>query len=247
MNLPSLTPSQWICALAAALFIGLAKSGLAGIGMLPILLMAQVMPARESTGAILPLLVCGDLFAIATFRRHAQWNPFWRMLPVSLTGVVLGYFGMGLISDAVFRPLLGGLILCLLVLQGLRRFALFERVPHSRGFAWGMGLASGFTTMLANAAGPIMTLYFLAIGLPKLQFVGTSAWFFLILNLTKLPFSHGLGLINAQSLSLDLILVPAVGLGILLGHSVLPFIPQRIFEILLLIFAAAAAVRLIVF
>ena len=132
-------------------------------------------------------------------------------------------------------------------MQGLRtlRPRAFQQVPHTRGFQWGAGLFAGSTTMMANAAGPVMAVYLLAVNLPKLQFVGTGAWFFLIVNLFKVPFSLQLGLITFPSITVDLLMIPAVAAGIFAGRSLVGHIPQKLFEALVLAFAIVASLRLI--
>lgn len=237
-------------AVIAAFCVGLAKSGFAGFGVLPVLLMAEILPARESTGAVLPLLICGDLFAVSAFRKHARWKHIWAVMPPALLGILLGYFLMKLkIPNDTFRAIIGWIVLLMASLHCIRKIRprLYEQVPHSLWFAWLIGTWSGVTTMVANAAGPVMTLYLLAMDLPKLAFVGTSAWFFLMVNCVKVPFSYDLGLINGVSLSLNAVLVPAVGLGILIGRRVITVIPQNLFEFLVLTFTAIASIRLIFF
>lgn len=249
MALEDFTTTEWLLAAIAALCVGLAKSGLAGVGLITVLLMADVLPARESTGAVLPLLICGDIFAVAVFRKHAQWRQIWRLLPPTLVGIVAGYFLMQVLSNRAFRPVIGTIILVLVILQFSRKRnpGAFDHIPHARWFAWLMGGASGVTTMLANAAGPIATLFLLAIDLPKFQLVGTSAWFFLIVNVVKVPFSTHLGLINPNSLTLNLVLIPAVAAGIFVGRHLVGIVPQRVFEGIILFSAAAASIRLICF
>ena len=99
--------------------------------------------------------------------------------------------------------------------------------------------------MLANAAGPIIALYCIAVALPKFELVGTLAWFFFIVNVFKLPFSAGLGLIRADTLLLNATLVPVVVAGVLGGRNIVQHLPQRVFDLLILLFAAIAALRLI--
>lgn len=245
--LADLSAPQWLLAALAALCIGLSKGGFGGVSILGIVIMAAIMPARESTGVILPLLIGGDLCAVAVYRRHAEWRHIWRLLPPMLAGIVVGYFMMKHIPDGAFRPIIGGTVLVMVLLQYARmlRPAMFEYVPHARWFAWSMGGASGIATMLANAAGPVMTLYLLANNLAKLALVGTIAWAFLIVNVLKLPFSFGLGLITRESLLFSLILLPAIALGIGLGRWLLGAISQRSFENCLLILAAIVALALI--
>ncbi|MGC1479148.1 MAG: sulfite exporter TauE/SafE family protein [Chthoniobacterales bacterium] len=232
---------------SAALCVGLAKAGLGGLGMVAVVLMALVMPARESTGALLTLLIVGDFFAIVAYRRHAVWPVIWRLLPPAVLGIIAGVWLMPRLGEGNYGAVIGWTTLVLLgVLVIQRRSAKLSAVVASQRWAgWLAGAAGGIATMLANAAGPVMTIYLLACRLPKMAFVGTAAWFFCIVNLTKVPFSIGLGLITWQSLLLTVLLSPVVVAGGLGGRWVLGRIDQRLFEILLLGFAALAAVRLI--
>lgn len=245
--LPTFTPAEWALAGIAAVGIGISKSGLPGISLLHVVLFAQLFPGITSTGVVLPMLIAGDLGAVWLFRRHAQWPHVWRTLPPALAGVVAGWWIMRRLPSAGFAPIIGGIVLALAVLQCLRDLkpGIFHDIPQSRGFAWTMGFVAGVTTMLANAAGPVMGLYLLAVALPKDAFVGTSAWFFLLINLIKVPFSAQLGLITLQSLAFNTLLVPAIFGGLFLGRSVVSRLPQRWFDILVLAFAVVAAFKLL--
>jgi hypothetical protein len=218
-----------------------------GVGLVTIVVMAHLFPPRESTGVLLPLLISGDMLSVIAFHRHAQWKHIARMFPPTALGVVAGFAIMHFIPDAKFGPVIGWTVLAMAALQAARKWRpqLFERVPHTRPFAWTMGGCSGVSTMLANAAGPVMALYFLAINLPKYELVGTSAWFFLLVNFFKVPFSAQLGLITFHSLLFNLMLVPIVALGVLSGRCLMKVIPQAVFENLLLIFTVLAALRLV--
>jgi uncharacterized membrane protein YfcA len=151
------------------------------------------------------------------------------------------------LDETLYRPVIGWVTLILSILQFVRMYRpdWFGNVPHTRWFAWTMGILAGAATMLANAAGPVFAIYLIAVGLPKMEFVGTSAWFFFIINLFKVPFSIALGLIRGQTLMLNLILAPAVLAGVLAGRWLLERIPQRLFEHMLLAFAVLAALRLV--
>lgn len=245
--LPELTANQWLLAGVAAFCIGFSKSGFAGVGLVTVVLMARQFDPRQSTGVLLPLLIVGDILSVLVFHQHARWVHIWRMLPPTVLGIVAGYLVMQRIPDAAFGPVIGWIVLLMVVLQLFRQLApqLCANVPHSRLFAWLMGIWSGLATMLANAAGPIMALYFLAIRVPKYEFVGTSAWFFLIVNVFKVPFSAHLGLISSSSLLFNLVLIPVVAVGIAAGRFLVKIISQRLFEQILLAFAALAALRLI--
>ena len=233
--------------LLAALCVGLSKSGFPGVSLVTVALMAEAFPARQSTGILLPLLIVGDLCAVHSFRQHTLWPQIARMLPPTLLGIVAGFLLMRSLPDTSFRPLLGWMLMSTIILQGLRTaFPEFGgRIPNSLAFAWAMGIWAGVSTMVANAAGPIMAIYFIALALPKENLIGTSAWLFLIINVFKLPFSAALGLLHAPSLLLDLSLTPLVLVGNIMGKTLVRRIPQRAFETLLLISATAAALKLI--
>jgi uncharacterized membrane protein YfcA len=243
-----LTSWQWACLAAGAFCAGLSKTGIAGLGILPVVLFANALPPRESTGALLPLLLCGDVFGVTMFRKHASWPHLWRLFLWVILGVVAGYFALGRLDNAQVRRLIGLILLAMIVLHWWRSRQKDEsaaRLPHSLWFTALMGLLAGFATMVANAAGPVMVLYLLAIGLPKLIFIGTSAWFFMIVNAIKVPFSVQLGLITVAALKMDALLVLALIPGALLGPRILHRLNQAAFEKMVLILTLAGTIRLL--
>src|SRR5882724_1517515 len=199
----NLTAWQWSLLALGAFFTGLSKTGIAGMGVMSVALFANALPARESTGALLPLLLCADFFGLAFFRKHASWPHLWKLFPWVILGVVLGYLALGKINSAQMQHLLGGILLAMVALHVWRKNKsdhLADTLPHAWWITALTGVAAGFTTMVANAAGPVMVIYLLAIGLPKLAFIGTGAWFFMLVNAFKVPFSVHLGLITPDSL-----------------------------------------------
>ena len=243
-----LTGWQWAVLALGAFFSGLSKTGIGGAAVLTVALFANVLPARESTGALLPLLLCGDVFGVAFFRKHASWPHLWKLCPWVALGVAGGYFALNRISNLQVQHLIGAILLVIVGLSLWRQSRpdhANSLVLHSWWFAALTGLVAGFTTMVANAAGPVMILYFLAIGLPKLAFVGTGAWFFMLVNAFKVPFSAHLGLITRHSLMLDALLLIALVPGALLGPIILRRINQKNFELMVLILTAVATLRLV--
>jgi len=238
--------SRTVVALAAVL-VGVSKTGVPGVGIVAITWMASVLPARASTGLILPLLIAGDVLAVAWYRRHAVWSHLWKLLPCAVLGILIGYRLLAQVNDRQLRPIIGGIILVLLALNAWRnrRGAEATAIPRGWWFAGLLGVSAGVTTMMANAAGPIMTIYLLAMRLPKQEFIGTGAWYFLLVNLFKVPFSADLGLITAESLKFNLWLLPAVALGGVLGVLLLRRIPERAFQAAVQILAVAGAVKLL--
>lgn len=244
---------EWAVLVGGAFFVGVSKTGIAGLGMLFVVMFAQVLPAKEATGVVLPLLCFGDLIAVALYRRHTQWKFLWRLFPWTAAGVLAGYFALGRIGNREAQVMIGVIVLALLGLHLARRKSGFAKVTADndalaaapRWFAPTIGVLAGFTTMVANAAGPLMAIYLLAMRLPKMEFVGTGAVFFMLINLFKVPFMMNLGLINAESFTLNLWLAPAVFLGAWVGRKILVKIDQRLFENLALGLSAVAGVKLL--
>ncbi len=241
--MPALTLTQWLLCILAGLGVGVAKSGFAGVSLVHVLVMASIFGDKASTGVVLPMLIVGDICAVIAFKRHAVWKHVARTLPVACIGVAVGMWLMTRIPATAYKPIIGWTVLTLVLVQVWRMWkpAMFDKVPHSLPFAATMGLLAGITTMMANAAGPVMGLYFLAVGLPKFQLTGTSAWFFLIINLYKVPFSLGLGLIGKDTLLFNLALAPVILAGLFLGRWLLHHVPQKLFDGLILAFAAFVA------
>ncbi len=243
----------WAVLIVGALLIGLSKTGISGIGIFAVALFALVLPTRESVGAVLPVLIAADLVAVTAYRRHAVWPYLWPLFPWAAAGIIVGYFAIGRINDRQVATLVGVILLVLVVLQWwrMRRAQAASAtadtdVPTSLPFVATVGILAGFTTMVANAAGPIMILYLLAMRLPKMEFIGTGAWYFLLLNLFKVPFSLQLGLISPTSLAVDLWLFPLAIIGAIGGRALIPYINQQLFESLALIFTVIAAIKLLV-
>jgi hypothetical protein len=235
-----------ILAVSGASFItGFSKSGMPGIGILIPILAAMAMPARVSTGFILPVLIEGDCIAVAYWRRKAAWRSLLRILPWTAVGIAGGYLLMGVLSDAVYQPLLGGMILAIVGLDLGRRAMKVELRAENRVLAIAAGVLAGVLTMLANAAGPIMTVYLLSMDMDKNEFVGTSAWFYFIINLFKLPFSIALGLVTWETLKINLFLLPLVALGSFVGIVVMKRLPQKAFNLIAQVLAIAGGVKLV--
>jgi len=243
-------PTMWLLAAFAAVIVGLSKTGVPGIGMLFVAIFANLMPTKQASGFVLPLLIFGDLVAVLSYRKHVEWVYLRRLFLWTGAGVVVGALAMRSIDNRQAQLLVGGIILALVSLHLLRKRSATLADPaaetsHAAWFAPTIGVLAGFTTLIANAAGPLMAIYLLSMRLPKMAFVGTSAVFFLLLNLFKVPFMIGLGLITTDSFTFNLLLAPAVLGGALLGRWVLPKISQAWFERLALVLSTAAGLKLL--
>ena len=234
----------WAVVALCAVMVGISKTGLPGMGILFVPLMAMVIPAKQSTGMVLGILILADVFAVSYYRRSVVWRHIIRLIPATLVGIVAGYFAMKVISDEQLKPIIGVIVVVMLAVNWWRNRR-GEDVPTEWWFAEVMGFFAGLTTMMANAAGPVMIVYLLAMRLPKVEFVGTSAWFFFIVNWLKIPFSMSLGLVNVASIKLGFIMLPFIILGLVLGIVALKKMPQKVFEIVIQVLAMAAGIKLL--
>jgi uncharacterized protein len=237
---------DWTVLVSAALLVGFAKTAIGGIGAVATSLFAVVLPARESTGALLPLLISGDVIAVASYRRHADWPLLLRLFPSVAAGVAVGAVFVAEVDDTAMRRTIGAVLILLVVLTLVRRRLTRAALPVTgRAVSWTFGLLAGFTTMVANAAGPVMSIYLLAAGADMMAFLGTGAWFFFAVNLFKVPFSLALGLIDFGSVRLDAQLLPAVVVGAVVGRLVVRRLDQNVFENLVLLFTVVGGVNLL--
>ena len=246
--MPDLSPLEWVLSFFAGLFVGLNKGGIAGLGIVVVPLMAGIFPAAQSVGTLLPMLLGGDVMGVAYYRQHAVWREILRALPLAFVGILLGYLFMkaDLLDDTALRRLIGAIVLFMLGLGIWQKWRNQGVMPVMRWPAFVfLGLFGGFTTMTANAAGPVFIIYLLYLRLDKHAFIGTSAWLFLVINSVKLPFQWDLGNITASSLTYNLCLLPAIILGFFLALIFVRRIPQSRFELIIKILTAAASLKLL--
>jgi uncharacterized protein len=293
-------PISYVLGCISALLIGFSKTGLPGVSIPAILLMAEVFPhdTQMSVIAILPVILVGDVFAVSWYHHHAQWRRLWGLFPWVIVGMIPGAIAFQLLDSNRMRPVLGLLVLGMLAFEVWRRWRLRQVIPAAEDIicldcelqglspckdcprlaafrgenncipnslsnggvlpapAWYMsghfwfvaftGFLAGFATFLANAAMPVMSVYLVSQGFDKREFIGTAAWFFFLLNLSKLPVYFFMGRMSADVLPFDLCLMPIALLGALMGVYILAWIPQKLFNALALILAGVAALRLIV-
>ncbi|WP_328885702.1 sulfite exporter TauE/SafE family protein [Streptomyces sp. NBC_00316] len=236
----TLTLWQLAALAAASALVGFSKTAVSGANTISLAVFAAVLPARESTGVLLPILIAGDVLAVLTYRRHAHWPTLLRLFPAVAVGVVAGTLFMVWADDDAVRTSIGAILLFMAGVTVWRRRSGAEAEDPQQDSgrssrtgrlkARSYGVLGGFTTMVANAGGPVMSLYLLSAGFRKLGFLGTSAWFFLIVNTSKVPFSVGLGLIDARSLLLDAAMLLFVVPGAWIGRKSVDRINQKLFE-----------------
>jgi uncharacterized protein len=231
-----LTSLQWILLGLCGLLTGMAKTGISGVGLMVVPLLANAFGGRPSVGLLLPMLIFADVFAVTWYHRHAQWKHILRLIPWAFAGIITATIVGKTISDQTFNRLLAALVIfgiALLVWRDLRSDKI--QVPHSVWFAGGLGLLGGFATMMGNAAGPVMALYLLSMRLPKNSYIGTGAWFFFIVNLSKMPLHiWSWKTITWHSFSLDLLMIPTIAAGAFLGIWLVRLLPEKFYRVLVI-------------
>ncbi len=223
----------WIILFMAALFVGMSKTGIQGVTIIAIPLLATVFGAKPSTGLMLPILCFADLIGVSYYRRQAEWKYILRLLPMAIAGFFLALWVDHLIPATKFKHLMG---VCLAVVMAVMLWSQWKGKENLLIDKWWysplFGLLGGFTTMIGNAAGPVMAIYLLSIRIPKLAFVGTNAWFFLCVNYLKLPLQiFAWENINLTTLAIDACAIPFVLIGAFLGIRLVKFLPERGFRI----------------
>ena len=237
---------QWGMAFLGAFFVGISKSGIKGISVITVTLLALVFGGKASTGIVLLLFFTGDIFAVIYYNRYAQWKYLYRLLPWMFLGVIIGTYVGKELPEELFKRGMAIILLLIIVMmfwwdQNRDRIT----IPNNWWFAGIMGLIAGFTTMVGNLAGPFANIFFLAMRLPKNQFIGTAAWLFLILNLFKLPFHiFSWETITIDTLPLILRLLPFVLLGLFAGITMVKVIKEHQYRKMILILTAIGALMI---
>ena len=242
-----ISTTAWVMAFAAAFVLGVSKAGIKGIAIIIVTLMALAFGAKQSTGLIVPLLIVGDIFAVIYYNRHTQWKYIIRFLPWMMAGVLIGnYIGKDL-DEATFKIGMACIILGSVVMMYWWDRKKTKTVPTHWAFAGFMGIMAGITTMIGNLAGAFSNIFFLAMRLPKNQFIGTAAWLFFIINLFKLPFHiWSWETITPETIAVNLKLVPGIFVGLLVGVRLVKIIKDDFYRKMILVLTALGAILILV-
>lgn len=243
----SLTPAYILLFLLIALCIGMAKAGLSGLGLAVVPVMALIFGAKESTGVILPMLISADIMAVLYYRKNAEWKYILKILPWVAAGITAGMVTGNYVSSGQFRIVMVAVVwtmLFLMVINDIRKKDGAE-LHGNLLFTAFIGITGGFATMIGNSAGPVFTLYFLSMRLSKNEFIGTGAWLYLIMNTGKLPLQAFVWKnITANSLLLDLVSLPFIAGGILLGIYLVKLFPEKVYRYFVIVTTLVTSVLL---
>lgn len=242
-----ITITAWALAFTAAIVIGLSKAGIKGIAIVNVTLMALAFSAKASTGIVVPLLVVGDIFAVIYYNRHANWWYIVRFLPWIIVGILIGVFIGNDLDEGIFK-----IAMAIIILVSVGMMYWWDRrkskaVPTHWAFAGFVGTIAGITTMIGNLGGAFSNIYFLAMRVPKNEFIGTAAWLFLIINVLKLPLHIFVWeTITTETLLFDLKLIPGIVLGILVGFRLVKLIKEDFYRKMILVLTALGAVMILI-
>ncbi len=217
--------NNWLSVFFAIFLLGLAKSGIRGIGIIIVVILAFVFGEKASTGVLLPMLIAADILAVIYYNKHVQWKFIKKLMPWMMIGVLIGVWMGNSISGDLFKKIMAIIIIGSVILMFYFERRKSVNIPNNMWFAGSSGLLAGFSTMIGNLAGPVSNIYFLAMRLPKNEFIGTGAWLFFLINIFKLPFHIFVWkTVTKESLVINSIMIPAMVLGFYLGVRIVKLI-----------------------
>jgi len=243
----SFTPAEFVSFLFVALFIGMSKTGVHGVGMIAVPMLAVVFGGQLSSGIMLPILCLADVMGVWYYHRHASWDHLKKLFPWAAAGTILGTAVGGMIDDQAFRLIMAVIILISVVIMVWMERGHKEDIPHYLWFAALCGVAAGFTSMIGNLAGSVMAVYLLSMRLPKNEFIGTSAWFFMAINWFKIPFHVFFWkTISWNTFLLDLTTLPVIAAGAWLGVIIVTRLSEQTYRWFIIAMTIVAAVFMVV-
>jgi len=239
---------QWILLAACAILVGMSKVGVPGVSMLVVPTLAIIFGGKASTGILLPMLMMADIFGVGYYHRHAEWKFLWKLLPWAFVGIGIALWVGEVVNDIWFKNIIAILVfLCIGLMLWKDRKKGQNIFPDTWWFEASMGVLGGFATMIGNVAGPIFAIYLLAMHLPKNSFIGTGAWFFLIVNFFKFPLHVFVWkTISWHTLTLDILLLPAIAVGAFLGIKLVKRISDGMYRTAVIIVTALSAFLLLI-
>lgn len=249
MDFPSIPVSglDWAYLAICAVIVGLAKTGVVGVYHIVVPVLAMIFGGKDSTGYLLPILILADIVAVVWYRRATQWRYILKIYPAALMGLLIAVKVGDSLTDEAFQTLIGLAVLTGLVIMWYMETRADTVIPGSGWFAASLGLLAGFATMIGNAAGPFMAVYLLAMRLPKNAYIGTIAWFFFLINLTKLPFHiYVWQTISLVQISLGIMMIPAIAAGAIAGIRIVQKIPEYYYRPAVIIATILSALLLLI-
>ena len=234
--------TECILVATSAFLIGFTKAGLKGLGIVVVALMVIVFGAKQSTGVLVPLLICGDVLSVVYYRRHARWSYLSKFLPAMILGILIAVLVGNQLDELSFKKWMGIIVVISVVIMFIWERSSKKELPNNWLLSGSTGVAAGFTTMIGNLAGAFANMFFLATRLPKNEIIGTSAWLFLIINVFKVPFHiWSWKTITLETLIINLKFAPFILVGFWIGIKIVALINEQFYRYFLLVVTAIGA------
>ncbi|MEI6274536.1 MAG: sulfite exporter TauE/SafE family protein [Prolixibacteraceae bacterium] len=239
----SISYTHWALIGICAILIGMAKTGVPGVSMIVVPTLAMIFGGKASTGVLLPILITADIFAVTYYHRHAEWKPLLKALPWAVLGLLIALWVGNLVNDHQFKQIIAVSVLFSLLLMVWNDLSPNKNdLTGHHWFAVVFGILGGFATMIGNVAGPVFAIYLLALHLPKKNYIGTTAWFFAIINMSKLPLQYFVWHnITGKMLFIDFLAIPFVMLGAYIGITVVSKIKDSAYRWIVVIITFTSA------
>lgn len=239
---------DWVLIIICAVLIGMSKTGVPGVSMIVVPTLALIFGGKQSTGVLLPILIMADVFAVIYYHRHANWRHLLRALPWAVTGLLLALWIGNQVNDQQFKRMIAIIVFLSIIVMIWKDYGFKkEFTPDHWLFAALLGVAGGFATMIGNVAGPIFAIYLLAMHLDKKGYIGTTAWFFFIINLSKFPLQALVWKnITLHTLTIDILVFPAIALGAWFGIFVVKRISEVTYKWLVVVITVLSAILIFV-
>lgn len=230
-----------------ALIVGFSKAGIQGATIPAVAMLAIIFGGKESAGIMLPMLIVGDLVAIFKYGKQGRMRDVLKLMPATILGIVWGSLIGNYLNDQQFKFIMGIIVLVCLILLIIRHLQQkVVELPDNKFLHWFVGIISGFSSMVGNASGPIFNVYILAQNLQKASMIGTTAWFFFLMNLLKVPFHVFLwGTITWDTMKYTAFSLPFIGIGAVIGIWIIHNISEKTYKYLIMFTTAIAAIRLL--
>ncbi len=243
-----ITLGQFVLLAIAAIIIGFGKTGITGASLPAVAMVANVFGGKQSSGIMLTALIIADIPAIYNYRKHGKLEDVFKLIWPAVVGIILGAIIGNYLNDRQFKLLMGITVLVCIALLLYREISKKDlSIPEGKWFPALVGIIAGFTSMVGNAAGPVMSVYLLSLSFDRQRFLGTAAWFFFFINLIKLPFHIFMwGTVSLATLKYTLIMIPFILVGAWIGVYFIKRINEKVFKWLIIIATFISAIRLMV-
>lgn len=241
-----LTVGGWLLLALASALVGLAKGGLAMVGMLAVPILSLAMSPVQAAGLLLPVYVVSDAFGLIAYRRHWDRRVVARLLPGAVAGVALGWATASLVDDAWVGGIVG-VIGAWFAVMTLLRPAPEDAAPREPDWlpGTGWGAVTGYTSFVSHSGGPPYQIYVQPLRLGPQTYAGTVTVFFAVVNLVKLVPYAALGQLGAANLGKAATMIPVAAASVFAGVWLVRRIPQRAFYLFITWALLAVSLKLI--